>query len=285
MKEIIISDVKMAKYRISVSIDEENFFWIVVDNGGLIKNPTEIYLKGARPMYYNKTNICPICREEINITDKSILYPGNARRDVDKEGKQTEEWVCKRHYDRNYQRHNPNSLDNIQKSLTGRRTGNLSYDRHIFGDDCEELTCRVFEVDSLNKKNDNYKSPIDHSNHHVLGVLQTKGACFNRYRRKWVAYYGMIEHEKQYDNMIVWCASENGETIERGYIIPKIEVNKRQGISIVKDPSRGIQWYEKYRIIDIEENKKINKIWKEIRSSSFGSCRYIKGKRMCRDNE
>lgn len=254
----------MAKYRISVSIDEENFLWTVVDNGKLIKNPTKNDLKDATPRHYNKTNICSECRKENNITDHSILYPVNAHRNIDKEGKQTKEWVCKRHYDRNYQRYNPNSLDNMQKSLTGRRTGNISCYNHIFGDDCEELTCRTFEVDNLNKKNDNYRSPIDHSRHHVLGVLQTKGACFGRDRGAWTAPYGVIEHEKQYDNMIVWCASWNGDIIERGYIIPKIEVNKRQAISIVKDQSRGVQWYEKYRIADEEEIKKVNEIWKEI---------------------
>lgn len=52
----------MAKYKISVSIDEKNFFWIVVDNGKLIKNPSEGDLKNAMLKSYNKTNICTKCR-------------------------------------------------------------------------------------------------------------------------------------------------------------------------------------------------------------------------------
>ena len=91
--------------------------------------------------------------------------------------------------------------------------GNLSYDIHIFGDDCEELTCRIFEVDNLNKKNDNYKSPIDHSKHPILGILQTKGAHLSRYigvKGGWQFVYGIIEYGKRYDNMILWCASEDG---------------------------------------------------------------------------
>ncbi len=67
----------MVKYRISVSIDEKNFFWIVIDNGKFIRNPENI--KGTKLISYNKTNICPICRKDNNITDKSILYPKNTR--------------------------------------------------------------------------------------------------------------------------------------------------------------------------------------------------------------
>lgn len=75
----------MAKYKISVSLDEENPFWIVVDNGRFIRNPTEEDLKCTRSITYNLTNICPRCREEwekdgIELTDKSILYPKNALR-------------------------------------------------------------------------------------------------------------------------------------------------------------------------------------------------------------
>ena len=48
------------------------------------------------------------------------------------------------------------------KPLTDRRTGNLKDPYLIFADNCEELTCKVFGIDNLNKKNDDYKSPIDH---------------------------------------------------------------------------------------------------------------------------
>lgn len=69
----------MAKYRMSVSIDEKNFFWIVIDNGKFIRNPTNEDIKKTKLISYNSTNICPICRKDNNITDKSILYPKNAR--------------------------------------------------------------------------------------------------------------------------------------------------------------------------------------------------------------
>ena len=48
--------------------------------------------------------------------------------------------------------------------------------------------------------------------------------------------------------IIVYCADKDGETIERIYIFPKEEVIKSKTVSIVKNPTKGIQWYEKYRL-------------------------------------
>lgn len=55
----------MSKHRISVSIDGKNFFWIVVDNGKFIRNPTKEDRMGTKLKCYNKTNICSICRKEL----------------------------------------------------------------------------------------------------------------------------------------------------------------------------------------------------------------------------
>ena len=35
---------------------------------------------------YNRTNICPRCREDNEISDRSILCPGQANRDTDENG-------------------------------------------------------------------------------------------------------------------------------------------------------------------------------------------------------
>lgn len=76
----------MSKYRLSVSFDETNFFWIIIENGKIIsRNPTKEDLMGTKLKSYNKTNICSVCIEENKnngkeLTDKSILYPGNARK-------------------------------------------------------------------------------------------------------------------------------------------------------------------------------------------------------------
>ncbi len=249
----------MSKYRISVSIDGENYFWIVIDRHRLIKNPTKDDLIGTKLISYNKTNICHRCREENNIPYESILYPGNACHERDKETgewRETGEWVCFRHH---------GSRWGLMKPLTDRRTGNLKDPYLIFADNCEELTCKVF--DNLNKKNDNYKSPIDHPRHPVLGIIQTKGAHFSRdigTKGGWKTGYRITEYEKEYDNMILWCVNDSGDIIEREYIISKKEINKRQTITIVKDPIKGIQWYEKYRVTDEDMLRKVNEIWKKI---------------------
>ena len=252
----------MSKYRILVSIDEKEYFWVLVDREMLIKNPTKGDLKGAKLKTYNKTNICPRCRTENNITDKSILYPKNVSRD------KTGEWVCIRHYIRDYERHDPDSKNNLMKSLRDRRTGNLNDPDNVLGDNCQELTCRWRGIKDLNKENDNYNSPIDHSRDHEIGIVQTKGRRYDPIQGRWP--FGNLEkdHDKDFDFMICWCVSDDGETIERGYIIPKKEIIKTTYISIVKNPVRRgssiTPWYEQYRIKDDNILRKINEIWKEI---------------------
>ena len=106
----------MAKYKIRVSFDEMNFFWIVVDNGRLIRNPTKEDLKDAKDylkgksISYNKTNICDKCREENKkygreLTDKNILYPKNAYHELDQKGHRTKRWLCKNCYNKDWKKH------------------------------------------------------------------------------------------------------------------------------------------------------------------------------------
>lgn len=248
----------MAKYKILVSIDEANFFWVVVDWGIVIWNPTEDDLKGAIPKYYSKTNICSACREENNIADDIILYSGNAFRDIDKNGNKIEKWVCRRHKNKHYQKYAANSQHNIIKSMANRRIGNLTYDRHIFGDHCEELTSRVFGIKNLNKEDDNYHSPIDHSpipkgisvmtKERLIDlsgkIPQTKGARITIRRIGILEYEDWHvsftnEHKKKFDHLIIYCASEDGNIIERIYIFPYSDIIKKEQITIVKDPMRG----------------------------------------------
>lgn len=52
--------------------------------------------------------------------------------------------------------------------------------------------------------------------------------------------------------------------IERIYRFPSDAIKGITTITIVETPSRGVQWYEKYRVKDLEELKKANDIWKKI---------------------
>ncbi len=156
-------------YNTFVMIDGQNKFWVVVKNGRFIRNPTEKDLERAKIKSYSSTNICPICMDKwkrgdiSELTDDSILYSGNARHKTDVRGIKTEEWVCTKHGDAYYGKYNPNSRDNIKKSLADRRIGHLKDPGNIFAEDCQELTCELFGVDDLNKKLDSYNAPYDHS--------------------------------------------------------------------------------------------------------------------------
>lgn len=87
----------MVKYKVRISIDGDNFFWVIIENRKVInRNATreDLVKITTKTRFYNKTNICPVCRKENNITDNSILYPNNARRIFSKEGKRTDEYTC-----------------------------------------------------------------------------------------------------------------------------------------------------------------------------------------------
>lgn len=188
---------------------------------------------------------------------------------------ETGKYLCKKHYyenyDRNVRKFNPDSNHNIVKALTGSRTGFLNPKSNTGkAIKFQKLTCRFFGVKDLNLENDNYCSPIDHSRHTTLGILQTQG----RFLQTYIGHQGgwnfsCLEKEwaKEFDHIMLWCADKNG--IERGYIIPKNEIISRKSISIVRNPSRGIQWYEQYRITDEKILKEVNGIWQKINGESI----------------
>lgn len=279
----------MSKSRIKVSFDNREFFWIVADNySKIIKNPTKEELYGTKLKFYNDKNVCPICLKEkedygIELTDKSILYPGNVLHDTDENGDKTEEYICKRHGLRDYNRYDPNSWNNLLKSMTDRRTDNLKDSRNILADNCEDLTSRFFGAKRLSIEYNKYSQlPLDHlpipngisikigdTLVDLSGkVPQTKGATYNSKNRMWSQNWAN-EYGKAFDYLIFYCVSKNGKVIERIYIFPKEEVEKRTGIGIFKNPtdSHGntmIPWYEQYTVIDENVLRNVNEIWIQI---------------------
>lgn len=251
--------------------------WIIVDETGKIINrsPSKDELKGLEKetyvrnivsifIYYNKTNTCGKCGEK-------LVY-GKTRREI-VEGNWTGIWICNKCHN-NY---DSNSISNIIKSLRDHRTNNLDPNcTSAKGDNFQELTVRwrstvsTIHIEDLNKKLDNYTTPIDHSWDSELGIIQTKGKLYDSYNQHWaqnfITEHNTIRRGLEFDYLIFYCASEDGKTIERIYIIPKEEIkDKRKGITIVKNLiKRGCGWYEQYRIKDEETIKKINDIWKEI---------------------
>ena len=259
----------MSKYRTSVSIDEEHFFWVVVDQGKFVRNPTKEDLIETKLRYYNPTNICPKCREENRITDNSILRSGNAKRECNEKGDWSGRWLCERHNSIRRQKL-PDSRHNLLKSLANRRTGNLKDPSAIFGDNILKLACILYEWEDLNEKYDNYEVPIDCYDPKTGFYYQVRGKRYYFESRFWS--FGNFEREwkKKYRTMICFCISEDGQTVERIYKFPFEEEikEKRKGVGIVKYDSTGqlynCGWYERYREINKDELKRANKIWKGI---------------------
>lgn len=214
----------------------------------------EIILK-----YYNRTNICDRCGKNL------ALGPGNPCREYNIDGNWTGKWTCFSCYDKE-------QTQQIKKQLAHRRTGNLTKPSLIFGDDCEELTCRWRGVENLNKQNDNFCNPIDHSIDPELGIIQTKGAKLKITRsnhgileyeyKTWRTKF-INEHYKKIDYLIFYCVNMDGTIVSRIYLFPIIELIKRRSITIYKD-SPKVTWHEKYRVKNEETIKRINEFWKII---------------------
>lgn len=261
---------------------------VIVDESGNIvnKRPSKEELKGLEDERlivrriingkYNDTNSCDNIKEDGKRCGNKLIQGNYPRREY-KDGKWTGRWFCKSCYDYDYYRSVlKNDPNNLRKLIGDRRTGNLRVNSsQAKGDKFQELTCRWRCVKDLNVENNNFNYPIDHSRDQELGIIQTKGrwlrvikSCTTtkgeiKYYEGW-GFVFLREIYKEFDNMICYCASKDGKIIERIYILPREEVTNISGVDIYKNPSRGVQWYEKYKINDEELMNKVNEIWREI---------------------
>lgn len=219
--------------------------------------------KRTNKPYYNRTNTCDRCREHGKETK---LIPGNILREYNKEGDWTGKWDCKPCYER----YDPNSHNNIKKSLAGHRTGyqNLESEQ-AKGKRSQELVCKLYEWEDLNKKYDNYATPIDCHDPKTGLYHQVQGRYYNSIERCWTFTNFENERFKKYENMVCFCFSKDGKIVERIYKFPKEEIDSVIGVTIYKDPTDShsnpkISWYEKYRIKDEYELKRANGVWQQI---------------------
>lgn len=239
---------------------------VLVDEDGNIinKNPNKEELKNlllekrrVNRRVYNRTNSCDSCGNK--------LLHHNGHREYNNEGNWTGKWLCRSCSEKMLYSHN-----SIKKMLTDRRIGNIKYNsNNIKGDFFQKLTCEWLGVKDLNIENDNYKSPIDHSRHPILGVVQTSGRflTFIHDTDGW-GFNASNDHNKQFDNKICYCTDKDGQTIERVYIFPRNEIMIRTSITIKKLPIYNA-WYEKYKITDKDLLNNINVIWKKIITSGY----------------
>lgn len=211
---------------------------------------------------YNSTNICD--NIENGIKCENILVPGKAYKKYNN-GIWTKKWLCKNCHGRREDKINPDTRNNILKSMSDRRTNNIKENNNWKGDLFEELTHRWKGVKILSIENDCYNGPLDHSCDSEGKIYQTMGRsgtvcydaevhCFT-FEREW---------KKNFDFEICYCTSNDEKIIEKMYIFPKEEIVGRTSVTIYKNPSKRIGWYEKYRFKDEEELRKVNEIWKQI---------------------
>jgi len=219
-------------------------------------------------------DICYRCIEGNEITDKSVLSPGNRRREKDKHGNITGRWICHNHWKRDWQKNNLNSDHNIIRSIADRRTGNLRQNSsQAKGDKGEELLCRWKGYINLNKIYDNYRYPIDCFDEETGLYYQAKIAYYNNIYGRWSQDFKSLQNSVKigfrFKSLYLFCISE--DRVERIYEIPEEEVIKRSGITISKYDQKGklynYGWYEKYRITDKDELEKVNIIWQEMKEN------------------
>lgn len=218
---------------------------------------------------YNDTNTCPKIKENTGRPCGNPLVPGNTLRERNKDWEFTGRYICDICYNTDRHRYDPNDSNNIRKSIANRRTGNTYPNSHnAKGDKSQELACIEFGWEDLNKKDDNYGSRIDCYDHKKYLFHQVRGKWYDPVNKCWK--FGSLEREwhKEFEDMVLYCISNDGKRIERIYIIPHWEINERKGITIYKYNSIGIMyengWYEQYRITNKEEIEKSNNIWESI---------------------
>lgn len=238
--------------------------------GRFLKKEEKPYEHGnKRKEQYNETNICPGIKENGAICGNKLL-PGKARMEYDKEGNETGKWLCRNCYEK----YDPNSTNNIIASLRDSRTGNLDQNSNkARADMSQELACILYGWEDLNKKYDNYGTPIDCYDpktglyHQVQGRSLTilrycyEGWPFAHFEKEW--------HKRKYEDMICFCFSDNWKIVERIYKFAENIIKNKSRIEIVKNPTD--RWgnlimskFEKDRISDIDELMKANEIWKQI---------------------
>lgn len=215
---------------------------------------------------YNQTNTCYRCIEEGKTIDESQL-PDKAYKEKDKDGKKTEEWICRKHWRRDYEKNDPDSYSNIIRSMSNSRMDNLDPSSPKGkADKDQELACELYGYVDLNKKYDNYSASIDCLDEKTGLLYQIRGRVYNPEYGKWSFGHFGGEIYKDYKDMILICFNKNRKIVERIYRIPfEKEIKKRRkGIAICKNPSKGDMWYEYYRVKDEKEIKMANDILKKI---------------------
>lgn len=241
--------------------------WVIIDETGktINRSPSKDELKGL------EKEILPACTREnkvsrvcCNCKSHNTYMHINGWEQWHKH--KCQKVVCTKYLCENcYKKYDSNSSNGLRKSVDNRRTGNLDPNSdQAKGDNSQELACILYGWEDLNKKYDNYMFPLDCYDQKTGLYHQVQGHRYSSIERFWSFTGFDREWGKIFETMVCFCISKDGKDIERIYEFPKEEIERVKSISIYKNPSRGVQQYEKYRITDEEELKKANEIWKDI---------------------
>ncbi len=208
---------------------------------------------------YNQTHSCDRCGGNFGELERLGRTP---LKEYDEKRDWTGNWDCYNCYEK----YDPNSQRNVKKSLADHRTGNLNPNSsQEKGDKGEYLLCKWKGFKNLNEEHDNYSFPIDCIDEKTGLYYQVKIAYYNPKKRCWSQNFKNLHNSIirgfRFKSLFIFCVSEDGKRIERIYEISEKEVICRTGVAIVKNPSRGVQWYEQYRLEDKDELEKVNDIW------------------------
>lgn len=150
-------------------------------------------------------------------------------------------WVCQSCYKKHYDKA-PDSHNNLMKAMRKSRNKELSKDctsgKGFIG---EQIWCKARGVENCNIKKDNFTYKYDHSPDLEYGIVNTKIATIEM-----GAWH--FTPKGKYAHAVLFCMDKEWENVDRTYIIPEFEMKMRTSITITKNPIRGSQWYDKYRV-------------------------------------
>lgn len=160
-----------------------------------------------------------------------------------------------------YNKYDPNSLNNLIKSLANRRIGTLDPNSdQAKADRSQKLACVLHGWVDLNKKYDNYTTPIDCYDPKTGLYHQIQGRYYNYIERNWLFGNFKNEWEKKFATMVCFCFSKDGKIVERIYKFPKEEIIGKKYITLHEYEIHN----EKYRETNENELINANNIWKKI---------------------
>lgn len=205
---------------------------------------------------YNLTNSCDRCGRDFGEIDRLGDHPV---KEYDKKGNWNGKWDCKKCHSK----YDLNSIDNLKKSVTNRRTRNQDKNhKSTKGDNCQELVCKLYGWEDLNKRYDNYNTPIDCYDPNTGLYYQVRGRNFIEIEERWNFSALEREWDKKYNSMVCICKNKNGNIIERIYIFPSEVIKEMKNINIKNNNISN--WVEQYRVTDEDVLKIANKLWKRI---------------------